>query len=905
MKHAQSTGEVFSSKKTSQVIIPTFRAPAASTRFNTFLDTANRVIPSLSHDHVLAWCCLAYEFPGSAADLEKLMSAAISPVPCDGSQLVHWKASDELIRSFSLDPRTQIALSRISSPVSPTTQMRDLLELLVQHYPGAQHMHRCDILNAVFLDASAWLLHHVPMVCFAVRIREIQCTALPPHVLDRANPGRALRADARDVGSVSEFDPAHDQALDLLLSEDQRHGRSRFLNDLKDLFSTPEKGSEVRISQQRWRAALGHKVAAVTEMISKHGTEADSVLLMWIHHLMSNGSVRLSNPAVSTISSYFHSIGDLLSRQLACLDSSIFQLSDQGWKDFFDALNSAIETDLQRPALASFHQFCIAAFGVTPSPSTLFPRTLAGAQVHANLVWEHELLQCFSQVPGHSNDDRVIQSTQTLFALAAGFPLRISEAHGLRLEDFHETAAGLELRYHPRRHQHQGKSHAAKRLMTCKDKRWIAVIQPWLERRRAEEVGAAGYEALLFGDPHSFEKTYKFGTCARLVNRLLKQITDDETVSFHTLRHAWVNRQILDALSNDTEHTEIDPLHQIAVQVGHSDLKTTLECYFHRPDELLRVSLDKHWSNRTISSSTAAFWTGRSPAALRKEKQRHRSSPSTYWQAIRSTASPRTANECTQLLQGAQSCGAKLDLLLIRKVLDDICSGLAGQSVTSRAGISDDQLTQVLCHSTQVMNTLLTLDGRIRETIHQAEVSREFCRSWLTTKLQELGIGPSNVNEPSWDDLAVRLQRSATPATVHAGVIEYWMHERQAHGIALKNGSGLQAFLSWLKDWGIQHECLVLRVPTDPEGLKDAGARAKVALDSNEFLIELRRQFHQGVRVEAVRRSSRSDRPYLMVARGRISASTKVAPSALLRMQRFHGLLFCMSVWMQMQGKTE
>jgi len=905
VKHAQSTGEVFSSKKTSQVIIPTFRAPAASARFNTFLDTANRVIPSLSHDHVLALCCLAYEFPGSAADLENLLSAATSSAPCDGSQVVHWKASDELIRSFSLDPRTQIALSRISSPVSPTNQMRDLLELLVQHYPGAQHMHRCDILNAVFLDASAWLLHHVPIVCFAVRIREIQCTALPPHVLDRANPGRALRADARDVGSVSEFDPAHDQALDLLLAEDQRHGRARFLNDLKDLFSTPEKGSEVRISQQRWRATLVHKAAAVTELISKHGTEADSVLLMWIHHLMTNGSVRLSNPAVSTIASYFHSFGELLSQKLACLDSSIFQLSDPGWKDFFDALNEDIENDLQRPALASFHQFCISAFGVTPSPTALFSRPLTGAQVHANLVWEHELLHCFSLVASNSNDDRVTHSTQALIALAAGFPLRISEAHGLRLEDFHEASAGLELRYHPRRHQHQGKSHSAKRLMTCKDSRWNAVIQTWLERRRAEEAGAAGSSALLFGDPHSFEKTYKFGTCTRLVNRLLKQVTDDETVSFHTLRHAWVNRHILDSVSNDTVHSEVDPLHVIAVQVGHSDLKTTLECYFHRPDELLRVYLNKHWSNRAISSRTTAFWTTVSPAALRKGKQRHKSPHSAYWQAIRSTACPHVAHQYTQILLGAQSSGTKLDLLLIRKVLNDIFGGLAGQSITARAGISDDQLAQVLRHSTQVMNTLLTLEGRSRETIQTTEVSQDFGRSWLTAQLKALGITPSHINEPSWDEFAVRLQRSTAPVSVHAGVVDYWMRERQTHGIALSSGSGLHAFLGWLKEWGIQHECLVLRVPTDPEGLKDAGSRAKLALDSNEFLIELRRHFHQGVRVEAVRRRSRSDRPYLMVARGPISASTKVAPAAQLRMQHFHGLLFCMSVWMQMQGKTE
>jgi hypothetical protein len=203
------------------------------------------------------------------------------------------------------------------------------------------------------------------------------------------------------------------------------------------------------------------------------------------------------------------------------------------------------------------------------------------------------------------------------------------------------------------------------------------------------------------------------------------------------------------------------------------------------------------------------------------------------------------------------------------------------------------------------MNTLLTLEGRARETIQTTEVSQDFGRSWLTAQLKALGIAPTHINEPSWDELAVRLQRSTAPAMVHAGVVDYWMRERQTHGIALSSGSGLHAFLGWLKEWGIQHNCLVFRVPTHTEDPKDARVRAKVALDSNEFLIELQRHFDQGVRVESVRKRSMGDRPYLMVARGPISTSAKVAPSAQLRMQRFHGLLFCMSVWMQMQGKTE
>ena len=56
--------------------------------------------------------------------------------------------------------------------------------------------------------------------------------------------------------------------------------------------------------------------------------------------------------------------------------------------------------------------------------------------------------------------------------------------------------------------------------------------------------------------------------------------------------------------------------------VGHAR-STTLQHYFHRPDMLFLALLSEQLlADEATTAEVAAFWTGRSAAALRKAKQR-------------------------------------------------------------------------------------------------------------------------------------------------------------------------------------------------------------------------------------------------------------------------------------------
>lgn len=52
------------------------------------------------------------------------------------------------------------------------------------------------------------------------------------------------------------------------------------------------------------------------DLIARQGTEGDALILLWVHHLLSVGSVRLKNPSVATISRYVSATAGLISGKL-------------------------------------------------------------------------------------------------------------------------------------------------------------------------------------------------------------------------------------------------------------------------------------------------------------------------------------------------------------------------------------------------------------------------------------------------------------------------------------------------------------------------------------------------------------------------------------------------------------
>lgn len=549
---------------------------------------------------------------------------------------------------------------------------------------------------------------------------EVTCTPLPKEVLQRGNNIRISCTSTASKDPDLGLSPAHDQAMDALVDDETEGGRARYLQEILGLFSCPS-ADEIRVSDPSWRAGVEIRLASVSDMVSKGGTNADAVILLWVHYLLTVGSLRLKNPSVATVANYIKAIGNVLSEELGKAGDSVIHMEADEWDDLFSRLGDRAATDEQKKGLSAFHKFCVDVFGIQPQAKVLFSTKDGDAQVHANLVWDQELEQCVAACESLSDNQRVCQSVRFMLSMAVCFPLRIGELQGLRLEDFTVVGDVVEVRYHPRSAQHQGKSRSAKRVMCSSDTRWNVHVIAWLKQRAMEEVDGMGGQALVLGDPHQPLKAYRFGLCSRLLNTLLKNVTGDRTVSFHSLRHAWVNRAVLNVIKLGAHAKTVDPLQEIAVQVGHNDVKTTLHHYFHMPASALRITLDHVFMQKEMPSATASFWLAVSSPALRKAKQRALEKSTYYWQKLQQHG---RQTECSSGPGGAPIVKSSVKdepsipggLGKVRQVFSDLQKGLTAQAVCSRSGVEQEYVDQILLSARGVLHALNLHLGKVCTT---------------------------------------------------------------------------------------------------------------------------------------------------------------------------------------------
>lgn len=891
------------------VLIPSFDAPEGIARFDIFMRRADRLVARISPSHTVILCALLYEGLGSYEELSDFLQALQSPLTAGDEIHVHWTNDQGRLCGRALDHRTRIAVSRSVADSFPQQDLNTFRQVLLDNYPTPQTLMSKDLWDLIFHDALAWLDQHLPKFCFGIVIGSIPITAVPPDVLARLSRNRRDALwEAQDATDDDALSPAHDGALEMLLEVNVPvNRRARCLKEIQGLFALRNQATDIRLSDPHWRKSLYGRLAITSDLIARQGTEGDALILLWVHHLLSVGSVRLTNPSVATISRYVSAAAGLISENYARCTCSAVHMDDEQWIEFFDALKQAVTSDPQRPALASFHQFCIQVFGAPPMAQVIFLVEGSTTRVHANTVWAHEIHEALKLAATVSSDPRICASVQALLALAAVCPLRIGEAQALRLEDFVSVEKeSFELRYHPRRGQHQGKSHSAKRLMrSFGDPPWVEIIISWVERRRAEEVGRHGMSALLFGDPHRRDRTYLFATCSRLANRLLKQVCGDSTTSFHTLRHAWVNRAIVHHVSHPTSQpSPTSWLQGIAVQVGHAQVATTLEHYFHLPELALRCTLNNHWRTDHLSTAGTAFWTGRSPAALRKSKQRRASKSEFLWSCIAEVSSSSSALHAApspSLVELTPLPATSVDPMQVRKILADLQASIPAEATAFRCSVPPATVSAVIHHSAMVLNQLLVLDGE-REHVISDKATQARKLQWLRQKLEKLEFGLGIVDEPSWKTL---VQRSSSPTTLaQRNAVQSWMHCRQGRGIALRPDGSADAFLRWLSDGAVNGNCVVLKIPMKHAG--DPYCQAKVM--SSDAVMSARDQLglHLGTSftTETVNLRKQNQAPYVLLARTPIVKISEACPPARLRMAHFHGFLFSLAVWLGMNEKA-
>lgn len=898
----------FGKQKTSNVLIPNFSAPAGASRFEKFIGIADRLVIGLPAEQQLILCVLTYEAVPNYQGLIECLNSIKDGIQMTGETHVVWSGSNFGLNTRSLDARTVIAASRVSSTPNWPEEIVRFKSILIDNYPGSRQCLSRDFWEVFFHDVTAWLYLNIPKVVLSLLVGEITCTTLSKEVLVREKNFNLRVRSSKLADPDSGLSPAHDEAMDNLVDEENERGRARYLTEILDIFSGA-RSDEIRLSDTSWRASLELRLAAVAEVVSKNGTDTDAVLLLWIHYLLTVGSLRLKNPTVATLARYVSAIGSIISEKIGAAQSSVMYMEEEDWYELFSQMAEAVQTNEQKTSLAAFHKFCVDVFGVQPQAKLIFSTEDVDSRVNANLVWDHEIDQCFSAIDTIADDSKVRQRVEVLLAMAICFPLRIGEVHGLRLEDFTVEGDVVEVRYHPHASQHQGKSPQAKRVMRSSDSRFIFHVIRWLNRRKKEEKDGLGERAFFFGDPHQPMKTYRFGMCVRLLNTILKDAAGDRTVSFHTLRHRWVNGEVLKVIEKGENFGTVDPLQKIAVQVGHNDVRTTLRHYFHLPASALRISLDFVFMQKEIPSATASFWLNASSPSLRKAKQRAFQKSGYYWHKLQQHSRSLFRVdvgldvEAVEGVSAGDVQAAAGSLGLLRKVMADMQQGFTLQTSCLRCSVDHEYVAEVLQAALKVMEALDSHQGQTEVDDAPWYASPEKQWLWVKRKLEFHDINVDLQAEPTSEKLLEKQLLAEAPTQLQKRAVRAWLDCKWRSGMAMKNLGKTEPLLAWLREGGVPATALVLRLPA--EELDSPLVRARVlsshAATSTEAAIS--NFFGRGYVVELVRRRSKADGPYLLVARVPVMQKVKVVSSAMLRMGRLHGLLFSMAVWIEMHDK--
>lgn len=231
----------------------------------------------------------------------------------------------------------------------------------------------------------------------------------------------------------------------------------------------------------------------------------------------------------------------------------------------------------------------------------------------------------------HEGIDATVCELVMMFGYRCG--LRRSECRALRLCDVQLDTREPYLYVENTLSNHL-KSRSARRripLVPFLSPAEIGLLAEW--RRAREATSGKDYRTLLFPGSDSPLRPMNAKRIFEPIHSVLRQVTGDPRVTYHTLRHAFANRIVLLLLDIDPgtdlhlkafaesdlpDHTSVletvigkgrtkrAALYAVATLLGHSDPKTSLRHYIHNLDLLLAHDL-KYNSPKLDAPTTASL----------------------------------------------------------------------------------------------------------------------------------------------------------------------------------------------------------------------------------------------------------------------------------------------------------
>jgi integrase len=735
------------------------------------------------------------------AELDSAYRALPNAFRVDGDAFIEWTAiSTDRTERRAIGVHLQILLGRICAWPSYGETRRELEHWIVtQAQVTLQPMGTASPLEWLLIQAQTFARLHLPNALFAHVSGLAPLTVLPRSCWARLATGDALQVPRVEAPSpVSPItDRTFEKALDAALLGQPNAGQSapafirRLLSALR-----PSSGGSVASRRQ----AISMALCALESDAQGHCTAVQILFAMAIH-LHENGTSHQSRLAPATPYDYLQVLAIPFFTEF--VDVRFERMDAKEFSDRFLRLWSLSPTPKHGAACRALYIF-LRTWDIAPKLLRRADSTpdlhLMATNVRANVIHRHEIDLLFVWLEG-SEPTRLNQSLQCALALLEAVPMRVGELISLRIEGFRAVDGEIEVDIAPRLSDPRLKSRESRRRVMVTTPRGVQIVGAWLKRRIEEETsqsseiqdaGDAKPRGYLFGDPNMPNSVYRPTALVSQLNKLLKAVTGDSTVSVHTLRHGWATRAITQELCAPSTG-EVNGLEVVAMHMGHTAVGTTVSSYFHTPELVVRTHWDRALSSVIpFSSLDLELWTGAAAATWRQRlhrwktrgvTQQHTVVPAEHfsrrfaWEAMRSVAklvnfsgpehSIPMGLRCIPLLEQSRKTLAFTSVL---GALTDLSRGLGSHQVALRQQLSAEQLQQILDVVIHVANVL----NHTRH-LHKGSVARGV-ELLLDTSGKALGIRPDfqRAHQQRWQPLRRWLERQWMDPMAHAAT-EYWL----------------------------------------------------------------------------------------------------------------------------------
>lgn len=446
-----------------------------------------------------------------------------------------------------------------------------------------------------------------------------------------------------------------------------------------------------------------------------------SIIISWVIDLISYGTVAKSNISVATIVNY---VGVAIRPIFIEFKNLNFQDWDATeyqtiYKKIIQGSSSGQRRNMAS-ALNAWHRFLINWLDAPPISGMLHDE-VPELPPHSNILWLHEYQQIMNWLNDSSMDERLAMYLRVIFLVAYNLRVRTNELLKLKLSDIKIYDDKIEIAIKG------SKTVSAKRIL-LRERESLAELEI-LKNRRVSELALD--DDYLFADPNKIKKIYKLGSMYGFASQLLKNVTGDRSIKFHTMSHSVISNGASEMLIGGTDSI-LNPLNQFATDVSHYTILTTCAVYIHTYEDAMRFTIDRALKNLKITSKVAGKWSRCSEPTLRKRSSRGGLDRNEiYWQAILESgdiAGYPTASENFKvevpLPPKFLSSSCLVDYSKVLNIFTDLAKNRSIEKIALRQSVDEVEIQYYLFAAKQIMiNWQLADQVRYSSSIEQVALS--------------------------------------------------------------------------------------------------------------------------------------------------------------------------------------